>query len=77
MAHKKKHSRDLLSFFLWLLLMSLIMVSAARGEDRALLVGVGRYSHFEERLNGVGLDIRMMREVVHLMGFKNHEIKVL
>jgi len=77
MAHKKKRSHDLLSFLLWLLLMSIIMVSETRGEDRALLVGVGRYSHFEEKLNGVSLDIGMMREIVHLMGFKRHEIKVL
>ncbi len=77
MANNKKHSNGLLSFLLWLLLMSIIMVSAARGEDRALLIGVGRYSQFEEKLNGVGLDIAMMREFVHLMGFKSHEIKVL
>jgi hypothetical protein len=57
--------------------MSIIMVSAARGEDRALLIGVGRYAQFEEKLNGVSLDIGMMREFVHLMGFKSHEIKVL
>jgi len=77
MAHKKKRSHDLLSFLLWLLLMSIILVSEARGEDRVLLVGVGRYSQFEEKLNGVSLDISMMREIVHLMGFKRNEIKVL
>jgi hypothetical protein len=77
MANKKKRSHGLLSFLLWLLLMSIIMVSAARGEDRALLIGVGRYAQFEEKLNGVSLDISMMREFVHLMGFKSHEIKVL
>jgi hypothetical protein len=53
------------------------MVSAARGEDRALLIGVGRSAQFEEKLNGVSLDIGMMSELVHLMGFKSHEIKVL
>ena len=63
MAHNKKRSHGLLSFLLWLLLMSIIMVSAARGEDRALLVGVGRYAQFEEKLNGVSLDIGMMREI--------------
>ena len=77
MANNKKRSHGLLSFLLWLLLMSIIMVSAARGEDRALLIGVGRYAQFEEKLNGVSLDIAMMREFVHLMGFKPHEIKVL
>jgi len=77
MDNNKKRSHGLLSFLLWLLLMSIIMVSAARGEDRALLIGVGRYAQFEEKLNGVSLDIAMMREFVHLMGFKTHEIKVL
>ena len=77
MAKNKKRSHGLLSFLLWLLLMSIIMVSAARSEDRALLIGVGRYAQFEEKLNGVSLDISMMREMVHLMGFKRHEIKVL
>ena len=77
MANKKKRSHGLLSFLLWLLLMSIIMVSAARGEDRALLIGVGRYAQFEEKLNGVSLDIGMMREFVYLMGFKRHEVKVL
>ena len=77
MANNKKRSHGLVSFLLWLLLMSIIMVSAARGEDRALLIGVGRYAQFEEKLNGVSLDIGMMREFVHLMGFKSHEIKVL
>jgi hypothetical protein len=77
MANNKKRSHGLLSFLLWLLLMSIIMVSAARGEDRALLIGVGRYAQFEETLNGVSLDIAMMREFAHLMGFKTDEIKVL
>ena len=77
MANNKKRSHGLVSFLLWLLLMSIIMVSAARGEDRALLIGVGRYAQFEEKLNGVSLDIGMMREFVHLLGFKSHEIKVL
>jgi len=77
MAKNKKRSHGLLSFLLWLLLMSIILVSAARSEDRALLIGVGRYAQFEERLNGVSLDLSMMREMVHLMGFKHSEIKVL
>jgi len=57
--------------------MSIIMASTARSDDRALLIGVGRYAQFDERLNGVSLDIAMMREISHLMGFKGDEIKVL
>jgi len=77
MANNKKRSHGLLSFVLWLLLMSIIMIATARSEDRALLIGVGRYAQFDERLSGVDLDITMMREFAHLMGFKGQEIKVL
>ena len=77
MAHNKKQSHGLLTFVIWLLLMSIIMVSTARSDDRALLIGVGRYAQFDERLNGVSLDIAMMREISHLMGFKGDEVKVL
>jgi hypothetical protein len=58
-------------------LMSIALVSAARGEDRALLIGVGRYAHFDERLSGVRLDLDMMSEMAQLMGFRKQAIKVL
>ena len=77
MADNNKRSHGLLSFVILLLLLSIILASTARSDNRALLIGVGRYAQFEERLNGVSLDIAMMREVSHLMGFKEHEIKVL
>jgi hypothetical protein len=77
MFSNKKRPGDLLLFIVWLLMMSIALVSIARGEDRALLIGVGRYAHFAERLNGVSLDISMMSEVAQLMGFKSHEIKIL
>jgi hypothetical protein len=60
MTDNKEQIGGLLSFLLCLLLMYLAMVSSARGEDRALLIGVGRYAQFDEKLNGVGLDIHMM-----------------
>jgi hypothetical protein len=77
MIHDKKQVRGFLSYLLWLLLMSLALVSTSRGEDRALLIGVGRYAHFEEKLNGVSLDLGMMKEVSQLMGFKGNAIKIL
>ena len=77
MGGNKKPLGGLFSFFMWLLLMYLAMVSGARGEDRALLVGVGRYAHFDDKLNGVSLDIHMMREFAQLLGFKPGAIKVL
>lgn len=77
MARKRKRSHSLLTFLLWLLLLSILMVSAARSEDRALLIGVGRYEQFDERLNGVDLDLAMMREFAHLLGFESRQVKVL
>ena len=77
MARKKKQSQSLLPFLIWLLLMSFLLVSTARGDNRALLVGVGRFANFDETLNGVNLDLAMMTECARLLGFKNDEIKVL
>ena len=77
MADNKKQVGGLFSFLLWLLLMYLAMASSARGEDRALLIGVGRYAQFDEKLHGVSLDIQMMTEFAQLLGFKNRAIKIL
>ena len=77
MADNNKKLNGFWSYLLWLLLMSLVLVSTARGEDRALLIGVGRYAHLEEKLNGVSLDLGMMNELSRLMGFTQHAIKVL
>jgi hypothetical protein len=77
MADNKKQIQSVISYLLWLLLMLLAMATGARGEDRALLIGVGRYAQFDEKLNGVSLDIDMMRELAQLLGFKSQAIKVL
>ena len=72
-----KHIKGFWSFLLWLILMSFALASTARGEDRALLIGVGRYAHFDDRLNGVSLDLDMMTEMAQLMGFQKKAIKIL
>jgi uncharacterized caspase-like protein len=77
MNRNKKQKSGFWSYLIWLCLMSIALVSAARGEDRALLIGVGRYAHFEDRLNGVSFDLEMMRETAQLMGFPQGRIKVL
>jgi hypothetical protein len=41
------------------------------------LIGVGRYAHFDDRLNGVGLDLDMMTEIAQWMGFEKKAIKIL
>jgi hypothetical protein len=66
-----------ISFRLSLLIMLLTVSTPAQAEDRALLVGVGRYAQMDERLSGVSLDIRMMTEVAGILGFKSSAIKVL
>jgi len=73
----KKHRRGFWSYLLWLVLMTIAMASNVRSEDRALLIGVGRYAHFDDRLNGVSLDLDMMMEITRLMGFKNKSVKIL
>jgi hypothetical protein len=77
MGSNKNRSGSLLSFLIWLLLLSITLVMEARGEDRALIIGVGRYAHFSERLNGVSTDVSMMAEVAQMMGYKPHQIKIL
>jgi hypothetical protein len=77
MTNNNKKFGRLWSYFIWLLLMSLALVSTARGQDRALLIGVGRYAHFDEKLNGIDLDLGMMKETARLMGFEEPSIRVL
>ena len=77
MPDNKKQKNGFWSYLLWLLLMSIALVSAARGEDRALLIGVGRFAHFEDKLNGINLDLDMMSETAQLMGFDKKAIKIL
>jgi hypothetical protein len=77
MSNNKKQIKEFWSSLLWLVLMSLALASTARGEDRALLIGVGRYAHFDDRLNGVSLDLDMMTEMSLLMGFQKKTIKIL
>lgn len=77
MSSNKKQIKGFWFYLLWLVLMSIAMASTARGEDRALLIGVGRYAHFDDRLRGVSLDLDMMTEMAQLMGFQKTAIKIL
>jgi hypothetical protein len=77
MSNNNKQTSGFWAYILWLILMSAALVSTARGEDRALLIGVGRYAHFDDRLNGVSLDLDMMMETAQLMGFQKKGIKIL
>ena len=77
MSDNKKQIKGFWSYLLWLVLMSIALASTARGEDRALLIGVGRYANFEDKLKGVDLDLDMMTEMAQLMGFQKRAIKTL
>ncbi len=52
-------------------------VAGLRAEDRALLVGVGRYADPRANLPGIDRDLEMMKEVVRMAGFKDDQVKVL
>ncbi|MCP4625976.1 MAG: DUF4384 domain-containing protein [bacterium] len=77
MADNNKQRNGFRSYLPWLVLMSIALISTARGEDRALLIGVGRYVHFDNKLRGIDLDLDMMSETAQLMGFPKSGIKVL
>ena len=76
-ALKFPKTGGIISFLVGLAIMPLAVTTRAQAEDRALLVGVGRYAHLDERLNGVSLDIRMMTEFARILGFDSSAIKVL
>ncbi len=59
------------------LCLSLISAGPSPAEDRALLIGVGRYRISEADLPGVDQDLAMMREVARTLGFAESQIKVL
>ncbi|MFH1091809.1 MAG: caspase family protein [Pseudomonadota bacterium] len=50
---------------------------AVQAEDRALLIGVGRYRLPEANLPGIDLDVAAMKQVCELLGFKSHQIKLV
>ena len=49
----------------------------ANAEDRALIVGVNNYRVPEYSLQGVDLDVGMMKEITRLMGFKDSQVKTM
>ena len=55
-----------------------LFTAPVRSADRALLVGVGAYRYFPQvHLDGIDLDIEMMKKVAALMGIEPHNIRVL
>ena len=58
-------------------LIALLWGGPALADNRALLIGVGRYQHLEEPLPGIDQDLQMMEEVVTAFGFGDDEIRTL
>jgi hypothetical protein len=67
-----------LFFFAFVWLFSFLTLhSPAQAENRALLIGVGKYQDSSANLDGIDNDIDMMKKTVGLMGFKDSQVKVL
>ncbi len=77
MAARIPPTGKFISLVVWLTIMFPALGGHAHGEDRALLVGVGRYAQLDARLSGVSVDIQMMKEFARLLGFESNAIKVL
>ncbi len=77
MASEITPTRGIILLVAWLAITIPAMGGHAHGEDRALLVGVGRYAQLDARLAGVSLDIQMMTEFAQILGFERSAIKVL
>jgi hypothetical protein len=56
------------------------VVTTARGEDRALLIGVGEYAHDglnRPGLPGIAVDLQRMQEFAVALGFDSRQIRIL
>lgn len=60
-----------------MLLAAGLMAPPARGEDRALLIGVGKYADPSNNLPGIDLDVEIMQEVTRLLQFRPEQVKVM
>jgi hypothetical protein len=54
-----------------------IYSTQSMAEDRALLIGVGKFVDSRLDLPGIDLDINIMKDVTSLLGFKDDQVKVL
>jgi metacaspase-1 len=54
-----------------------IFALPVQAENRALLIGVGKYENPSANLSGIDLDIGMMKDAARKMGYEDSQIKVL
>ena len=64
-------------FGICLLILSSMLATSALAEQRALLVGVGKYQRSDLDLPGIDLDIERMTDTLKIMGFEDHQIRSL
>lgn len=59
------------------MLAAMMLLSAVRAENRALLVGISDYSHPRLNLKGPLNDVQLMKQVALSIGFKENQILIL
>lgn len=67
----------IMRFLVALAITILLASNPAFGEQRALLVGVGKYSDPAHDLPGIDLDVERMRDTLNVMGFEDAQIHTL
>lgn len=55
----------------------ILMTNFAAAENRALIIGVGKYSIENASLPGIGQDVENMVKIARQIGFSENQIKVL
>ncbi len=60
-----------------LVLGGLLFSNLALAEDRALIIGVGKYMDSNSNLKGIDIDADAARQMAQMMGFKTNQIKTL
>jgi len=70
-------NKRLKTLSLAIMLGSLWTSTPLQAEDRALLIGVGKYEMESANLPGIDLDVAMMRKTAGLLGFQEDQIKIV
>lgn len=52
-------------------------LTASFAENRALIVGISNYFHTRLNLRGPEVDVKLMKEMARMIGFKENQIKIL
>ena len=70
--------RTIRLFFFVMWILAIFMSPTVMAENRALLIGVGQQKYNpDQNLPGIDKDIRMMKKVANMMGFKGGQVETL